>query len=378
MRITFVLNSPILSGGMRVIATHAEGLQRRGHRVTMVVLPLSLRQKLAAWKRHGEWPKVNAFATTFLDGDGVDLKLLRNRHPLTDADVPDADVVIATYWPTTEWVTAFSERKGAKVFFAQGYEVTPDDDPGPFDDAWRRPLHKIVVSRWLRDVAANQFGDTDVSLVPNTVDTTLFSGPARGKRPIPTVGFMYAGATWIKGCDLSLEAYRMARERVPELRLVAFGRERPRNAEWLADAQFTALPDQHAISSIYASCDVWLCPSRNEGFGLPLLEAMACHTPVIATPVGAAPEILAHGGGTLIEPENAAQLADAICDIAGLSDRAWRDTSEAAYETVQRGRWVEGVEDGYSWENATEQFEGALQHAIGGARSPNQTEGDRD
>ena len=65
-------------------------------------------------------------------------------------------------------------------------------------------------------------------------------------------------------------------------------------------SMFVRQPAQDMIRDIYGQCDVWLFSSRSEGFGLPLLESMACRTPVIATPAGAAPELCAGGGGITV------------------------------------------------------------------------------
>ena len=65
------------------------------------------------------------------------------------------------------------------------------------------------------------------------------------------------------------------------------------------DTEFHLRPPQDRIRDIYSKCDAWLFGSRSEGFGLPILEAMACRTPVIGTPAGAAPELLGDGRGIL-------------------------------------------------------------------------------
>lgn len=54
---------------------------------------------------------------------------------------------------------------------------------------------------------------------------------------------------------------------------------------------------------LYASADIYLSTSKAEGLGLPVLEAMACGLPVVATDTGALSEVLADGRGYLIEPE---------------------------------------------------------------------------
>ena len=113
------------------------------------------------------------------------------------------------------------------------------------------------------------------------------------------------------------------------------------------------MPD-NKLKDIYAACDAWLFPPRKEGYGLPILEAMACRTPVIATPAGAAPELLsARGGGMLVPHEDPPAMAEAIVKICSLADNDWRRLSDAAYATVT----------GYSWDDATDRFEAALRVA---------------
>jgi glycosyltransferase involved in cell wall biosynthesis len=108
------------------------------------------------------------------------------------------------------------------------------------------------------------------------------------------------------------------------------------------------------LRDIYARCDAWLFGSRMEGFGLPILEAMACRTPVIATPAGAAPELLSGGGGVLVPAEDPRAMARAILRVCSLSPLRWRRLSDAALTTAAS----------YSWEGAAERFEKALEHAL--------------
>ena len=127
--------------------------------------------------------------------------------PVADADVPDADIVLATWWGTAPWVAALSPRKGAKAIFLQGYETSPGEFHPEMDAAWRLPLRKIVVASWLATLAKERFGDANVHLVPNSVDTGQFHAPERGKQARPTVGMLYT-TFHAKGADVSLAALR--------------------------------------------------------------------------------------------------------------------------------------------------------------------------
>ena len=63
-----------------------------------------------------------------------------------------------------------------------------------------------------------------------------------------------------------------------------------------------------------------LVPSEREGFGLAALEALACDVPVLATPVGIAPEALAGIAGTLCAPFDAAAWARALAPHLAAAD----------------------------------------------------------
>jgi len=158
-----------------------------------------------------------------------------------------------------------------------------------------------------------------------------------------------------KGCEVSLRAVDLATRVVPRLKLVAFGYRDPSPELPLPPgAEFQRQPPQDVLKGIYGKCDAWLFSSRSEGFGLPLLEAMACRTPVIATPAGAAPDLCAGGGGLLVPMDDAAAMARGIERIVGMPDAAWREMSDKAHATASS----------YSWEDATDRFEAALRQAI--------------
>jgi glycosyltransferase involved in cell wall biosynthesis len=202
----------------------------------------------------------------------------------------------------------------------------------------------------LRDLAREQYGDDNVSLIPNAVDLRQFNAPPRSKHVPPTIGMMYSGGG-IKGCDISLKAYAQAVQAMPDLRLIAFGHRPPRpDLPLPAGSSFTLRPAQDRLKDLYAACDAWLFGSRCEGFGLPILEAMACRTPVIATPAGAAPELLKSGGGLLVRPEDPADMSRAILEVIQLPEAEWQAMSARAYATASS----------YTWDDAADLFVAAL------------------
>ncbi len=91
--------------------------------------------------------------------------------------------------------------------------------------------------------------------------------------------------------------------------------------------------------NFYRAADVFVYPSLNETFGLPILEAMACGCPVVTSNVSAMPET-AGGAALLADPKAPDSLARAIVEAAqpGHRDRLL-DLGLRAREPVQLGRY---------------------------------------
>ncbi|BBO79505.1 hypothetical protein DSCO28_00710 [Desulfosarcina ovata subsp. sediminis] len=81
------------------------------------------------------------------------------------------------------------------------------------------------------------------------------------------------------------------------------------------------VPD-HEIPAHYSLADIFVLPSLLEGFGFPLVEAMACGTPVIGSNVGAIPEIIGDCG-IVVTPQKPAELAHSMDKL--LSDQQLQD-----------------------------------------------------
>lgn len=358
MKITFILPLPNNSGGMRTIAMYASRLRNRGHEVTLVTVPGEqprLRDQCRALLRGKGWLSPAAAWTQHFDRQGLQCRFLDRARPVVDADLPDADVVIATWWETAEWVAKLSPEKGAKVYYIQHYELFNYLPKERVEATYRLPLHKITVANWLVDLLKTRYNDYHVSLVPPSVDTTQFYAPKRSKQKFPTIGMMYSGTHW-KGTDVALKAISLAAERIPNLRLVAFGTGTDAYPDMPLPANtiFEPNPTQQQLREFYAACDAWLFPSRYEAVGLPILEAMSCRTPVIGTPAGVGPEMLTDNAGILVKQEDPEDMARAIEQICRLSQAEWQAMSDAAYDKVSS----------YSWDDAAALFEAALRAAI--------------
>lgn len=364
MRITFVLPYAALGGGVRAVAMHARMLANMGHTVTVVSTPrrpVPLKRRIGSLLRGNGWPADGNGSPSHLDAlVGVEHRMLDHYRPVENRDVPDGDAVIATWWETAEWVAHLSPAKGRQFYFVQHHEVVFDNQPTKRVEAtYHLPgMQKIAVARWLSDLMRDQYGDPDVPVVPCGIDHTIFDAPPRGKQKRPTVGMMFANAHF-KGADIAFDAFERAAKNVPGLDLRVFGEKPPQLPFVLpADATLEVKPPQKRIAEIYAGCDAWLFASRCEGFGLPILEAMSCRTPVIGTPTGVAPDVISEGGGVLVKPDDVTDMAIAIERLSRMKEPQWRAMSDAAYRTAAR----------FTWENSARLFEAALQRGFAARR----------
>ncbi len=118
-----------------------------------------------------------------------------------------------------------------------------------------------------------------------------------------------------------------------------------------------------ALPLLYAGARAFVLPSRNEGFGIPILEAMACRAPVIAADVPVAREV-AGDAARLVDPDDDAALAGALADLAASEDAPERTAR------IERGAALAAR---YSWRAAATKTLAAYRRAIESHGSGNTT-----
>ena len=158
-----------------------------------------------------------------------------------------------------------------------------------------------------------------------------------------------------------VEAFGLIRQKRPEVRLVLTGgrgrahREVERLVAVTPGVQHLGRVESATLGQIIERADVLAFPSRYEGFGLPVLEAMVTGTPVVAAAATALPEVVGKGG-VLVEPGVPTDWAEALLEV--LDHGVDAATTEAARSRVEH----------YSPARARERLLAAWSLALDGAR----------
>jgi len=249
-----------------------------------------------------------------------------------------------------------------------------------YDTDWLVTLYgridRLVLRRFARVVAVSEevrqqllaagVREDRVCMVRNGIDLRPFANAA----PTPRAE-MGTGETAIvgligrlahsKGVDIFLEAAARVLATGAEARFVIVGEGDDREElERMIDElkirdHVTMLGRRDDMPSVYASLDIMVSASRQEGLPMAILEGMATGLPLVATTVGEVPTLVQEDRtGKLVPPEDAEQLAGAIAEL--LHDPAKRAALGAAARRL--------IENEYSAQRMTDDYLRVYEEAI--------------
>jgi glycosyltransferase involved in cell wall biosynthesis len=337
VKITFLCPHVRIAGGVRAILTYADRLAADGHEV-QVVVPAKGRGR-ALWRSHRD------VKPDWMPG-------FRARISWVDrwraGALPDGDAVVATAWQSAAPVAAAPARCGRKFYFVQHYESLYHGESEAVDATYRLPLRKIVISTWLRDVMRERFG-AEAEILVTPVDPVLFHAvPVTVQTPRPRVLMLHHEYAW-KGTADGFDAVARVRSRVPGLHLVGFGVTPPRASA--AYDEFHANPPQKGLASLYSGCEIYLCPSWDEGLGMPPMEAMAC---------GAALVTYDNGGCRDYARDDETALVARRRDVADLAAKLERLAVDAPLRARIAAAGTAFIRDAFDWGRAVRRLEEIL------------------
>lgn len=163
---------------------------------------------------------------------------------------------------------------------------------------------------------------------------------------------LYLGALdFRKGVVDILDAFEIIKETNRDIKLVLAGKldksvtpiwDKLNNYKYIDDVILTGFVNDTQKRVLLSCAEAFLFPSEYEGFGLPVLEAMACGTPVITTNVSSLPEV---GGDAVlyVSPKNPEELSVAINKIL-LSEELRKDYIARGFERIKQFSWDKTAE----------------------------------
>lgn len=226
-----------------------------------------------------------------------------------------------------EWKSPFARSAYVMDTRLERYIATKSDRVLALSNAMKRGIIK-----------STNILSEKVNVVPNAVDATLFC-PEDVER---TNAILYVGRiTAEKGIDVLVRAMPLIIKEIHDAQLIIvgpqkYGLERGGFAEKIRQLIKKSNIEHHVIFTgtvsiselirAYSQASVLCLPAVwQEPFGLVLIEAMACETPVVGTRVGGISEVISESqGGLLVKPHEAKELAQAIIQVLSDSNLARR------------------------------------------------------
>ena len=287
-----------MTGGNLVLLELANRLAGRGHDVWMLFPHAD-----SPWWKPRRFLRAKARDARLRPWiDWFELRVPVVRCPrLEDRFVPDADATLVSHWRDVPSVAALADAKGRKLYYVQAYEPDFLDDPeekAAADATYRLPLEHVVPSSWLGRLLRDRFGRPSTK-IGYGLDFARF--PLADSRPShdPPRFLMQHHYLEVKGVADGLRAFEIARREVPELTLSVFGARSHDVATADRRLGFVLPAD---VGRLYLDHDVFIWPSRREGYGLPPVEAMACRCAVVTTDNGGSEEFAVPDETALVSP----------------------------------------------------------------------------
>jgi glycosyltransferase involved in cell wall biosynthesis len=269
----------------------------------------------------------------------------------------DADLYYV-WW----WTWAFQPLLIGRLFRKPVIVTGVLDHPYPASERgfarrplWQRALmqsalrwadRNVFISRWEADGVPRDYRVRAPRLIPLAVDTEFFRPDALPREDfVLSIIWLESYSIWRKCALEILRAVPAIRARHPEGRFVIVGERQDAWPTVRAEAERLGIGDVVSFPGVVSReekrrlmqrCRIYLQPTRFEGFGAAILEAMSCGAPVLTNPAGAVAEVVGDAGRYLAGT-TPGEIADGVGSLwnderqlRALSARA-RERAEATF-----------------------------------------------
>ena len=182
----------------------------------------------------------------------------------------------------------------------------------------------VTPSQSSKNGIINEFkcNEDNISVINNGLDTTEFSPIKDFSRNRNRLITTASADVPIKGLDYTLKALKILKKDFPKIHLIVIGniKEKGHTQRLIKelkiedDVIFKSNLSKFQIKELYASSSVAIVSSLYEGFGYPVIEAMSCAIPLIATNISSIPELTSKYA-KLIEPKNELMISSSVKEM---------------------------------------------------------------
>ena len=320
MKIAIPISRFDSSGGIRVLSVLANGLAEREYSVSFVV-PRGQHEPFFPLDSRIEIHVINPdFGKNIVGG-------LLKKFQLAFGSPAGVDVAIANAFMTAYSVkiSKMLGRTRRALYFVQHYEPIAFGEYAE-GNVFLRALKKkfaektyhlglecVSNSRWTAQMLRDKHR-VHSSIAPLGVDTNIFRPIRRPEQKQVPVILAIGNANPIKRFDLFVKVAESIRRRL-NCRIVVATHDRSLRNQCTA-AEFVSPKNDDEIAELYNSATVFVSTSAYEGFGLPLLEAMACGTPVVTTDSGGIRDFCINNVNCrIVQSSSANELEQAVFEI---------------------------------------------------------------
>ena len=196
----------------------------------------------------------------------------------------------------------------------------------------------------------------NITVINNGLDTNEFSPVNEVKRNEYRLITTASADVPLKGLDFSLKALKKLKKDFPDIHLIVIGLiKKGGHTEKLIrklglenDVTFKSNLTKNEIKDCYSKSSIAIVSSLYEGFGYPVIEAMSCEIPLIATNVSSIPELTSEFA-KLVDPKNEEMIYQSVKDILSEYDKYKKIAIKGRQHVIKNFNWIKITDE---YENA--------------------------
>lgn len=309
-KIAFVLPVPNMKiiGGYKVVYEYANYICEQGYDVSLIY-------NSHDGKNSKKIPRCIVYLIRFIVGKfgpkwfPIDRRIHKKVYKNYEQEIfREYDVVIATATETAEYVNKANTKK---IYFVQGFENWGRSAEAVYE-TYGYDMEIITISKWLHKIISN-YSKREVHYIPNGINRRIFAEQiAFERRKKYSIAMLYHDDDR-KGCDLGIKILNRLKEKYAELEAYLFGFPK-RCEKWPEWIHYYHNASPQEVSECINQARVFLCTSRQEGFGLTGLESIFCGCVLVTTDCYGIREYATEKNSFLCMIDAEEQIFDCVCE----------------------------------------------------------------